>query len=105
MVLRPQTATCDRENYGLIESFAENAKKEDLEVRKAWGRHITVSRFTENIPPGQLSKFFDIMSANPLYPNASSDGDPIFANALNIGYFTLDRQQGFSLHNTYKFYI
>ncbi|MBI2629005.1 hypothetical protein HYW74_02905 [Candidatus Pacearchaeota archaeon] len=102
VVLRPQTATCNRENYGLIESFAENAAKEGLDVRKAWGRHITVSRFTEDVPNQDLGNFIKLMKNTLGFPNVSPDGDPVFANALNVGYFTLNKQ-GFSLYREAEF--
>lgn len=98
VVLRPQES---RGNYELIELFGENATREGLEVRKAWGRHITVNRFTENISPEKLEAFLDLMK-NPVYPNASADGDPLFAAALNVGYFILDKD-GFDLHKTAAF--
>ncbi len=102
VVLRPITATSTRENYDLRELVAENAAKEGLEVRPAWGRHITVNRVTEAIPPQDLGNFIKLMRTNLGFPNASSDGDPIFAESLNVGYFTLSKK-GFLLNSAYEF--
>ena len=66
------------------------------------GRHVTVSRFTELISHQDLGNFIKLMKNNLGFPNVSPDGDPVFANALNVGYFTLNKEK-FLLHREAEF--
>ena len=75
--------------------------KNKLDVRSAWGTHITVSRFTEEIPPEQTSKFNELMKYAS-YPNASNDGDVLWPDSINVGFFELDKN-GFNLETVKEF--
>jgi len=84
-----------RGNYSLIELIASEAQKNKLEVRKAWGRHVTVNRFTEEVPLGELENFKQLLErANS---EASFLKQEYKAKRLDIGYFILNKQS-FALH-------
>ncbi len=79
-------------NPFLIESFYNEAKSKGIEVRKAWGRHITVNRFTENIPINELGDFNNLISS-AAFPNESFDGDIFYAETLGVGYFIMNKRE------------
>jgi hypothetical protein len=96
----------NRGNPYLIEAVASETDKESLGVRKAWGRHITVSRFSEDILPQEMKRFNELLGGKYLasYPNASNDGDVIYAQSLNVGFFDLSKS-GFHLSSHESFYF
>lgn len=87
--------------YNLVKKFEENSQKNNLDVRPAWGSHVTVSRFTENISPDKLDNFYGLME-NPSFPNESSDGDIFYPSSLVVAFFEMGRDK-FNLNITKEF--
>jgi hypothetical protein len=94
VIVKP-LGSADGRTYSLIQRVADKAANLGIEARGAWGRHMTVNRFTEDIPSEEMGAFNELMwngnfPAN-YFPTVSSDGDWLLAKSLDIGYFTMDK--------------
>ena len=94
-------------NYELISSVVEASRMVDINLRGAWGRHMTVSRFTEPLAPMVLTDFNTLIDESDSPSTFDGDGRvlPIHAESLNVGYFHLDRSKGFDLQPYCSFYF
>ena len=96
----------NRGNYKLIELVSQETAKRGIDFRKTWGRHVTVSRFTSDVPPQEMIRFNQLMGGKDdeaSFSNASNDGDIHYAESINVGYFTADRKRGFDLKSYQSF--
>lgn len=78
------------ENYcELTETLAQNTSKRGIQLKKSWGRHISVARVTEDIPPEQLEEFKRFIGqSRPIH--SFSDALPFEPVSLNVGSFRLE---------------
>lgn len=102
--------------FQFIKLFAEEAVKLGVPVRKGWGRHMTLNRFTETIPPEEMDEFRKL-----IYGDLASKldyKDPTmrkiqhikrlelrrncYPESVNMGYFINDREEGFKLHTCFS---
>lgn len=100
VILRPLRGV-NSGTYHLITLVKEKTDENGLDVRSAWGTHITTSRFTEEILPEEIGEFNKLME-HASYPNASNDGDLIWPDSLNLGFYRLNKK-GFNLETVKEF--
>jgi len=91
-------------NYQLIKEIKENASGLWVHLREAWGRHMTIARFNEEISSEEADSLFSYLYSGPSPSQRITKEGPIIAESLNVGHFVLNKE-GFKLSpvETYEF--
>jgi len=108
VVLRPAEEGISEEAFKLVEltyfqsltkgldnlrDFYLRGEVKDVKpYRKAWGSHITVSRFTDTVPRHEMGFFNELMEGSEFTVDHN-----VVAESVNVGFFEANRERGFRL--------
>ncbi len=88
-VILPPIMNVNYGSFGITEAVHAQAQSEGVNLRKPWGRHLTISRFKSGITTKEVDAFLGLMATNPNYPNVSKNGDHIYPDRIDSGFFEL----------------
>lgn len=71
----------------LVGRLIGKSSETGLELKRAWGRHITIARFTDQIAPPEMERFNDLMD----YSKIRIPSTYLLPTHIAVGSFLLDR--------------
>jgi hypothetical protein len=94
-------------NFTLMDKIREYGERAGLDI-KAWGRHMTVSRFTDNVPVEEIGEFANLMYSQinqglylkNLFAGKTPSSKSIrieTPESVDVISFTADREDGFKI--------